>query len=203
MLGQAPTGGAAVGKDHPDADHQRAPSPRPSDFRGEAPVSVGLPEEAADVGKLGLDLDDQHRPVARVPSDEVDRSPLAIDRKRDLGFEDPVGEMSKALGKLILNGGMTSVDQAVDFAALPANDERNARLERAERRSQHLHRHAAQPSPLDARNERRRHANRRCQPDLGPSAPQSQRLQRRADPEVVHARSLATAAYPGLTGGPV
>jgi hypothetical protein len=94
------TVGRAVGHDHPHRDSNVAadiPAASAGDLGGEASLSVHSPDELVDVRDVGLQLDHEKCLPAGVPGKDVDDSTLAVDRKRDLGFRDPVRQLDEAL----------------------------------------------------------------------------------------------------------
>lgn len=89
MGGRAPPVRRGVLHDEPGAHRRSSPTVLRRDAWGQAALPVQRPEGILNVYDLGLQLDYQHRPTARVPPKQVDHAALTVDRKRDLGQEEP------------------------------------------------------------------------------------------------------------------
>lgn len=86
-------------------------------------------EHRLEVRQDRLDLDDEQHACSRMPRDDIDRPALAELVERQLGDRLPAKRTQ--LGESQLDQGrMTSIDQAIDHAALPAKFDALGDLER-------------------------------------------------------------------------
>lgn len=93
MRGQSRPIGPAVRDDHPGRNRHGIPTPVARDLSGQPPALIHLGHEEVHVNDVGLELDDDERPGAGMPGEDVDDAPLAVDRERHLWIEDPIGKV--------------------------------------------------------------------------------------------------------------
>jgi hypothetical protein len=121
--------GRAVADDQPCPDRDRGPTSIRCNVPGQPPLPVERAEQFVHVDNVGLELDDKDSTSSRVPGKDVDRSPLAVDRERRLGREDPRWPTTaERLGNGLVQQRMGSVDEPVEIATPPSRDEVDADL---------------------------------------------------------------------------
>ncbi len=67
-----------------------------------------------------------------MPGDDIDRAAFAVDRERDLGLDDPIGQAGQSPDKGLDHSGMARIDESVEIAATPAGDEIDPRVQGVE-----------------------------------------------------------------------
>ncbi|HEX7490894.1 MAG TPA: hypothetical protein VF337_04245 [Candidatus Limnocylindrales bacterium] len=112
-----------VGNDQPDIDRLRRPPATRSDLARQSPLPVQRPEQLIHVDELRLELNDKQMPTLRVPEQLIDDTPLAPDRKRDLGHQIPAGRPANPARHALGEQRVSPVQQAVQVAATPPGDQ--------------------------------------------------------------------------------
>lgn len=186
-----------IGDHEPRPDHRRVPASLPGDHRREAPPSIGRPEEGVDIHELGLDLDKQERPPARVPGHEVDQAAFTEMVERELGEHLPAH--SDKSGRNELAGGrVPAAEQAFQVAAAPPGHDIEADLERRGCSVEGAQGRAVDVAAFEERAGRLGDASPRGHVALPLVSPDPDPTQRDADQLIVHAPSLTRGAYCAL-----
>ncbi|MFL5723841.1 MAG: hypothetical protein ACJ78H_10685, partial [Chloroflexota bacterium] len=73
--------GSARRNEDPDRHGARIPTTFPRDPTSKPSLSVDRPDEIVHVDDVGLELDHQQRSTPRMPRQDVDHSPFAVDRE--------------------------------------------------------------------------------------------------------------------------
>ena len=148
---------------------------------------------------VGLELDHQERSARRVPRQDVDDAALAVDRERDLGRDDPLGQRLEHPRDGIVHRRVAAGEQPVELRAFPPCLEGVPDPELVEDALERAHRHPVEPSALDARDRRLREADKRRRGRPAESAAGCARRGSTArssrDPSGKHRRSRSTRAY--------
>jgi hypothetical protein len=200
VLFETPPRGSAVRNHHPDSDDRRPPATGLRDVGGEPPISIDLPNEATDVVDSGLDLDDQQHTTLFVPSQDVDRSALAEDRKRHLRLRGPAGKAGKPPQDVLHHRCVMRVEEPAELTAVPPRDEITTSVKCCEDPSNDGQRSRVQTSGLETGDRRGRDVRCPAQVDLRPAPVHAQRLDCSPDLEVVHDPRMIAGAYARLMG---
>ncbi len=184
-----------VGDEDPTADRCRLPSALASDHAGDPTVSIDGRHQVLDVHDGRLELDDQERPAARMPGEDVDDATFAVDGERDLGAVHPSREPSEHPGDCLVQRGVAGTEQAVELASAPPGNHVNPDVERRSHPSQCLHGHLVEMSTLDQRDHPSRDPGRSGHILLAPAATDTNGPKRRANPLIFHPSIMAKGAY--------
>jgi len=178
--------GATFWKDEDAADEcGRDAKPISCDLRGQPALHVEAPQCLLDRHELGFDLDHEQRPVGPAIREDVNRSPLAVDRERDLRVHVPSATRDgRRSGRT--ERGVALVHQPVEVARSPPDAGFVARVERREHRAQRPHRERVEPATLDPRDRRLVDAGLARDIELAEVSPPANRAEGRSHPLVVH-----------------
>jgi len=188
-----------------DVEDAPITSKRPTPTAGPAPLASelgrqpGLPIDAGDrsldVRDDRLDLDDEDDPGSRVIREDVVRTSFTPDGERRFDLRRP-SVTRQEHHDLIHEAGMRLVQQPIQRLALPSDPDVKRRVQRLGRACQQPERDRPDPAVLDPRDRRVRHADARAEVDLAPAASKSERTDRMAEPNRVHAGIVGLPAYP-------
>jgi hypothetical protein len=171
-------------RDHePCPDLGGPPAPLGRNVADQATTTIGGRKDLADVNELRLQLDNQHRPHARVPAYEVDDPALAVAVEGDLRQDGPT-LINEHWSHLLAHRGVTTSHESIEISASPPRDEIDPNLEG--RRSSSKARQADDVTALDGGVGRGRHATPRCDISLSLIEAQANPTQRKSDGAVVH-----------------
>lgn len=197
VIGEAAAGGAAICNDHPHANECGRPAPLPGKVACEPPIAIHLSDDATDIADRALYLDDQDGAPAGMPGHDVDRASLAVDRKRDLGMDDPFGQAGQSTDECLDHPGVASIDEPVEVASTPSGNQLDARVHSPEYPPQHDERGGIDAAVLEARDGRRRQPSSGRELDLRPALPIPERPDHGTESNVVHG---AQSGAPPLSG---
>ena len=102
--------------------------PLEADAAGQPHLGIVSAERLLDRGQLGLELDDQQRPRARVPREQIDRAALAIHREGHLGRDLPARRLQHS-SRRFSEACMPGVEEAVEVAAAPPHEQDEIRVQ--------------------------------------------------------------------------
>lgn len=129
MERNTPSVGTAIGDDH----RRRHALWVPSTFAGNPGRQPTLPIDVAhqlvDVDDLRLELDYQKGPCRRMPREDVDHSSFTVERKRNLRRDHPARQSGECASNRLMQRRVTRVQQPVEIASLPAQNEVEMRTE--------------------------------------------------------------------------
>ena len=126
-----PPHSAFFGDQEDRADGGGAPATlRGRNSRNHAGLEVELREQLLEVLETRLDFDDEQGSPIRLPSENIDRTPLAVSIERELGRSLPAGA-SKSRHRDLHQGSVAGVDEPVEVAASPLRGQRHPDSERA------------------------------------------------------------------------
>lgn len=113
------------------SDPERAPAALGAkQLTGEAPLTIHAGHQRLHVIDPGLHLDDEQRPTARMPRDDVNRAALAVVAEGVL--EDHLPAVTSQDGDDIVHEpGMISVAKPIRLSSVPERRERESNLERS------------------------------------------------------------------------
>ena len=181
---------AALARDHPDRHRCRLPAEVGHDLRPESPLSIDDADQFVDVGDRGLQLDDAQGATPRMPGNQVDHSPLPVDREGQLGPEHPHGPSPDRPSHRLVKRRMGGVQQAVEIAGPPAGEKLKADVEGGAHLTQGVERERAEVTALDPRDGRLRHPGQPREIRLPKLPPAAHGPDGAADSLVVHSARL-------------
>ena len=192
-----------LGDDDPRRHGQRVPAPIRHDLQGQSTPLVHPTDELVDIDDVGLELDDHERPMARMPSEDVDDPAFSVDRERHLGIEGPGG---KLLGEpschRLVQACMTAANQAIEVCAAGSSSQGDLDIEDTSDRQDRRELHAVDMAPLDPGDDGGIAAGSPRHVELAPPPTNPDRPKPR--PKLlhrIHAASLTWGGYPAGTGG--
>jgi hypothetical protein len=115
---EAPTVRRRLAEYNPAAHRCRAPPSFGGHLWRQAPIAVDTPDQALDVDDRRLQLDHQEGTRSAVEAEDVDDTPLTVDRERRFGNDEPFGPSEVARNDLV-EGRVTSIQHPIQIAAAP------------------------------------------------------------------------------------
>ena len=191
--------GPSRGNDHPTRNSRRLPAAFLGDLAGEPPLPVERSHQLVDVGDVRLQLDDQERSPARMPGDDVDDAPLAVDRERDFRRELPGRQrVPEPGGDRVMERRVAGVEQRSRSPARHRGEEVDSNIERGRDGSHGAKRQGVEVTSFEARDRGIGNAGPRRQVPLTPAATVADRPDRRAETSIVHLASCPMVSLPAL-----
>jgi hypothetical protein len=166
-----------------------------SDAASQPGLFVVLPQRLLHRDEVCLDLDDEERSSAFMPSEQVDRSTFTVDRIRDLGPDIPAA-CPKKLSRLADQRRVVLIEHSIEVAASPAKLDEELRVEREGDAPNLVQGDEVQPPSLDQRDDILRDPGTTPEFRLGPASSMPQRSEASADPDLHVARMASTACFP-------
>ena len=118
---EGPTIGSRVCHHEPRAARACIPAPVSCQLTRQPKLAIQGAHRLVQIHELSFELDREHGPRRRMPRKDVDDPSLAVDRERDLGFEDPRTDRHQMPSHGLMHGGVARIQQAPKIAALPTN----------------------------------------------------------------------------------
>ena len=201
VLRDATAVGSAAGDDDPERDTRqwlaaRNPASFDRDLDREPALPVGRAEEFVHIRDVGFELDDQQRPQARVPREDVDDTAFAVDREGHLRRRDPLRQVAERSGNRFVEARVPGVQQPVEVAGSPSPDDVDPDVERGGDGTEAIKRERAEVPALDPRNRCLADPRPKCEFGLAPSPPNPHESDRAAEPLVAHPPSVTSARLP-------
>jgi hypothetical protein len=143
-----------VGEEDEHASQARRPPPEtlPGDRGCQAGLIIKLVQCRLDGGDLRLVLDHQEGACARMPSENVDRSSLAVARIGNLGLGNPTSRTDR-IHRCRRECRVAGIDEPIQRRTAPAQVDADRGVERASDRTQTRHPDVVDASELDERDE--------------------------------------------------
>ena len=189
----------ARSNDDPTRDSKRIPTAALDDLPGKSDLPIERPDEFVDVRDVGLELDDQQRSVAGVPGDDVDHAALRVDREGDFGGELPLRQRFPEPGSdRVVQRGVPSIEESIEVASPPSSKEVDPNIECVGDDPHGPERQGVEMAALDTGHGRVRNAGTRREITLPPAPALPDRSDGRAQPRVIHSRSVGGIALLAL-----
>jgi len=110
------------------------------------------PHRLFDRCQFGLELDDKQRPRFGMPREEVDRPALAVFGVGNLRHDGPA-EALQTRDDRIAEHRVSAIEEPIQLAATPADQDDDLRIERAEEPTQRSNGQALNAATLDSRHD--------------------------------------------------
>lgn len=195
MRRNPPLVGPIVADHHPCRHRAGDPSSIASDLGRQPALASNVPDQLLDIDELGLQFDHEEGGCCCMPGEDIDHTPLAIDRERDLGRGFPPAEAGEEGGDRFMERRVASVDEAVEVASMPAHRHVNPDSEDVTHGTQELDRARIQITTLEGGQRRPRHADTIRHVLLPPAAPDPHASKGPADHDVLHFTRMASCTY--------
>jgi hypothetical protein len=153
-----------------------------------------LAERFLERDEVGLDLDDEDRATCRVPSQQVDRASLAVDRAGHLRPDEPAERLEHPCGPSD-ELSVAFIDQAIEVAAAPLDRQADLCIQRGRDASDLGDRHASEVAALEPGHEVLRHSSPCRHVRLPPAKSVADRPKRPADPRILHPSIFVVRTY--------
>lgn len=182
-------------RDHQDDRNSvRLPSALGCQANCQPLLPVEWRERPLHVGNHGFDLDDEQRAGWPMPGQNVDRSTLAVDRKRHLGNALP-GRDPESRNHTIDDRRVVRVEESVGRLAVPVDSDDEPGAELLGDGLQVRDREAISTASFHARDQCLREARFFRQVDLPPAAPDAKGADHSTDARRIHQTIKAEGAY--------
>ncbi|MDP9273267.1 MAG: hypothetical protein M3O93_07025 [Chloroflexota bacterium] len=193
MFNDAPPIRVTLSHDYPTADEVRPPPQIPSDSGRQSDLAVQARDQVLQICDRRLELDDEEHARCGEPRQDIDRSPLAKDRERDLGPACPPQSRQETYDRR-RESRVRRVEEPIQVPASPAGPKVETNLKRRQTAAQHSDTHLLDQTALQARNRRYGAVGGASDVALPPAAPDSNRANGPTKAQVVHPLSMPSAA---------
>jgi hypothetical protein len=193
VFNDAPPIRVTLSHDYPTADEVRPPPQIRSDSGRQSDLAVQARDQLLQICNRRLELDDEERARCGEPRQDIDRSPLAKDRERDLRAAFPP-ESRKETYHRRRESRVRRVEEPIQVPASPAGPKVETNLKRRQTAAQHSDTHLLDQTALQARNRRYGAAGGLSDVALSPSAAGSNGASGPTKAQVVHPVSMRSAA---------
>lgn len=123
MALDAPPVRLAVSDDQPESDCRANPPSLARDCPSQAALSIGRPKKFVDIDDLRLEFDHEKGSRCGMPGQNVYDAPFAIDVEGHFGRDQPAGQPAEGHCHRLVERGVTSIQEAIQFPALPSDYE--------------------------------------------------------------------------------